>query len=120
MDAANRNIITLLGSGDTGEAVVSWMAETGDLGLSSPDNKYLSQITIRMRAGKQTRIQIFAQYAQDGEWLKVCTVFGMGLRSFSVPVRPRRYDTLRLRLVGQGEAKIYSMVKTISEGSDRF
>ena len=118
--AANRNIITLLGSGDTGEAAVSWMAETGDLGLSSPDNKYLSQITIRMRAGKQTRIQIFAQYAQDGEWLKVCTVFGMGLRSFSVPVRPRRYDTLRLRLVGQGEAKIYSIVKTISEGSDRF
>lgn len=120
VDAANRNIITLLGSGDTGEAAVAWMAETGDLGLSSPDNKYLSQITIRMRAGKQTRIQIFAQYAQDGEWLKVCTVFGMGLRSFSVPVRPRRYDTLRLRLVGQGEAKIYSIVKTISEGSDRF
>lgn len=120
VDAANRNIITLLGSGDTGETAVSWMAETGDLGLSSPDNKYLSQITIRMRAGRQTRIQIYAQYAQDGEWLKVCTVFGMGLRSFSVPVRPRRYDTLRLRLVGQGEAKIYSIVKIISEGSDRF
>lgn len=120
VDADDRNIITLLGSGDTGETSVRWMAETGDLGLSSPDSKYLSQISIRMRAGEQTRIEFYAQYNQDGEWMKLCTAFGMGLKSFSVPIRPRRCDTLRLRLVGDGDAKIYSIVKTIMEGSDRF
>ena len=43
---------------------------------------------------------------------------GSSLRSFSVPIRPRRCDHLRLRVVGEGEAKIYSIAKVIEEGSD--
>lgn len=120
VDASNRNIIAMLGSGEAAETAVEWMAETGDLGLSSPDNKYLSQIGIRMKAGTDTRIDIYVQYEHDGEWLKLCTVFGMGLRSFTVPIRPRRCDNLRLRLEGVGDAKIYSIVKTIGQGSDKF
>lgn len=120
VDASNRNIIAMLGSGEAAETAVEWMAETGDLGLSSPDNKYLSQIGIRMKAGTDTRIDIYAQYEHDGEWLKLCTVFGMGLKSFTVPIRPRRCDNLKLRLEGMGDAKIYSIVKTIRQGSDKF
>lgn len=120
VDASDRNILAMLGSGETAETAVEWMAETGDLGLSSPDNKYLSQIGIRMKAASTTRIDIYIQYEHDGEWLKLCTVFGMGLRSFTVPIRPRRCDNLRLRLEGVGDAKIYSIVKTIGQGSDKF
>ena len=38
--------------------------------------------------------------------------------SISVPIRPRRCDHLRLRVVGEGEAKIYSIAKVVEEGSD--
>ena len=40
------------------------------------------------------------------------------LRSFSVPLRPRRCDHFRLRIVGEGDAKIYSISKTIEQGGD--
>ncbi|MBO7253085.1 MAG: hypothetical protein J6V25_10730, partial [Oscillospiraceae bacterium] len=37
VDAEDRNIITLLGSGQEDEETVEWMVETGELGISSPD-----------------------------------------------------------------------------------
>ena len=43
---------------------------------------------------------------------------GNNLRSFAVPIRPRRCDHLRLRIEGEGDAKIFSIAKTIEIGSD--
>ena len=43
---------------------------------------------------------------------------GSSLRSFSMPIRPKRCDHLRLRIVGEGDAKIYSITKTVEKGSD--
>jgi hypothetical protein len=43
---------------------------------------------------------------------------GHNLRSFSVPIRQKRCDHFRLRIEGEGDAKIYSVAKTIEEGSD--
>lgn len=118
VDAGNRNILTLLNSGDEQEEHVQWMAETGDLGLDSPDRSYISRMAVRMKAGALSNVDIYIQYDLDGEWLKVCNVRGMGLQSFSVPIRPRRCDHLKLRFEGRGEVKIYSIVKTIEKGSD--
>lgn len=118
VDAGSRNILTLLGSGDEQEGSVEWMAETGDLGLNSPDRKYISRMAIRMKAGAASNVDMFIQYDLDGEWLKLCNVRGMGLKSFTVPIRPRRCDHLKLCFKGTGDVKIYSIVKTIEEGSD--
>ena len=52
------------------------------------------------------------------EWVHVCTIFGTDLRSFSMPIRPRRCDYMKLKIVGEGMAKIYSITKTIEQGSD--
>ena len=41
-------IITMLGSGTQDEMAVEWMAQTGEIGISSPDMKYISSITVRM------------------------------------------------------------------------
>lgn len=118
IDADNRNIITMLGSGTKDAAPVKWMAETGNMGISSPDMKYLSGITMRMMLAKNAKVEIFAQYDLSDEWLHICTMFGTDLRSFNVPIRPRRTDHVKLRFVGTGEGKIYSITKTIEQGSD--
>ncbi len=118
IDADSRNILTEFGSGIAAEDTVEWMAETGDLGLSSQNRKYVSRLNLRLKAGRATKIKVSIQYDLDGEWLPAANVYGMGLRSIDVSIRPRRCDHLKLKLEGTGECKIYSLVKTVSEGSD--
>ena len=118
IDADNQNIITLFGSGDVYEQSVNWMAETGEIGISSPDMKYISRITIRMSMEANSMMDIYAQYDLSNEWIHLCNIRGTNLRSFSIPIRPRRCDHMKLRFVGDGGAKIYSWVKTVEKGSE--
>ena len=118
IDADNRNIITLFGSGDVYEQSVPWMAETGELGISSPDMKYVSRITIRMSVEANAMMDIYAQYDLSDEWIHLCNIRGTDLCSRSVPIRPRRCDHMKLRFVGVGGAKIYSWTTTIEQGSE--
>lgn len=118
VDAGNQNIITLLGSGDAYEDSIPWMVQTGNLGLESPDRKYISRLNIRMSMEPDSQADVYIQYDQDGEWLHVCRVYSTNLRGFFVPIRPRRCDYIALRIEGVGQGKIYSITKTIEEGSD--
>ena len=94
------------------------MAQTGEIGISSPDMKYISRITIRMSMDIGAELFIYAQYDLDDEWVLVGQLVGTSLRSFSIPIRPRRCDHMKLRLQGEGMAKVYSITKTIEQGSD--
>ena len=118
VDDDAKNIITMLGTGEKDTAPVKWEAETGNLGVATPDMKYLSRLTLRLSLAKNSKLEIYAQYDLSDEWLHVCTMFGTDLRSFTVPIRPRRTDHFKLRFVGEGEAKLYSMTKTIEQGSE--
>ncbi len=118
VDARNRNIITLLGSGEEYEDEVEWMVETGELGITSPDMKYISRITLRVKLDVGSEMNIYAQYDMSNEWLEVCHIRGTDLRSFSIPIRPRRCDFMRLKIEAKGMGKIYAMTKTIEQGSD--
>ena len=115
---SNSKIITILGSGVKDSRPVEWMVETGEIGISSPDMKYISRITIRMSMDIGTEIRIYAQYDHSDEWEDVCTLNGTVLRSFSIPIRPKRCDYMKLRIEGEGMAKIYSITKTIEQGSE--
>jgi len=118
IDAEGRNILGLLGTGEQ-EPVVKWMAETADLGLASPDQKYISRLTLRLTLEPDSRLECFAQYDGEQTWERLCVVFGTSLRSIRLPLRPRRCDHLRLRLEGTGPARLYSIAKTIEKGSDQ-
>lgn len=118
VDAEDRNIITLLGSGEEDDSEVEWMVETGELGITSPDMKYVSRITLRMMLDVGSEMNIYAQYDLSDEWIHVGHFRGTDLRSFSVPIRPRRSDFMKLKIEARGMGKIYSMTKTIEQGSD--
>jgi hypothetical protein len=115
---SNGKIITLLGSGSKDLANVDWMVETGEIGISSPDMKYLSRITIRMSMDLDAEVGIYAQYDFSDEWECQCVLRSTSLRSFSIPIRPKRCDHMKLRIEGVGGAKIYSFTKTIEQGSE--
>lgn len=111
-------IVTMLGSGDQAQEDVEWMVETGELMLSSPDMKYISRLTVRMSLDIGASVEFLAQYDLCDEWISIATMHGTSLRSFSVPIRPRRSDHMKLRIVGTGNGKIYSITKTIEQGSE--
>lgn len=108
----------LTGNTGTLEKEVSWMAVTGDLGLELPEQKYISHLTLRLCLEPGATLEIFAQYDRQQEWVKLGQVYGTDLRSFSLPVRPRRCDQLRLKLQGTGMCKLYSITKTLERGSE--
>ena len=118
VDAEDRNIITLLGSGQEDETEVEWMVETGELAVTSPDMKYISRITLRMNMEIGAVMDIYAQYDMSDEWIHVGHFRGTSLRSFSVPIRPRRCDYMKLKIEARGMGKIHAMTKTIEQGSD--
>ena len=111
-------IVTMLGSGNQDQEDVEWMVETGELMLSSPDMKYISRLTVRMSLDIGASVEFLAQYDLSDEWIPIATMHGTSLRSFSVPIRPRRCDHMKLRIVGTGNGKIYSITKTIEQGSE--
>lgn len=111
-------IKTVFGSGTIDESPVKWMAETGALTISSPDKKYISRLNVRMSLEIGSRVNFYIQYDSAGEWKHAYSMTGKVLRTFSIPIRPKRCDHFRLRIEGEGVAKIYSITKTIEQGSD--
>ena len=118
IDHNTRKIITMLGSGTQDKDKVKWMVQTGVIGTDMPDMKYVSRLVLRLSLEIGARVRLYAQYNSMGGWESLGTITGTDLRSFSIPVRPRRCDHLRLRIEGEGDAKVYSITKTISQGSD--
>ena len=108
----------LTGNTGTPEEAVSWMAVTGDLGLELPEQKYISRLTLRLCLEPGASLEIFAQYDREQTWVKLGKVYGTELKSFSLPVRPRRCDQLRLKLQGKGMCKLYSITETLEKGSE--
>jgi hypothetical protein len=112
------DIITMLGSGDIGEGNLEWMVQTGEIGITSPDMKYISRLTIRMSMDIGSEVRFYAQYDFSDAWELLFTLRSDNLRSFSLPIRPKRCDHMKLRIEGEGMAKIYSITKTIEQGSE--
>jgi hypothetical protein len=119
VDGDGLNIVTMLGSGEEDSEPVIWMMETSELRLSSPDMKYIPRLIIRMMLEPESRMDVYAQYDLSDEWVHLCVFCGTDLRHFSVPIKPRRSDHMKLNLVGKGPAKIYAITKVIEQGSDR-
>ena len=102
-----------------GNEVVEWSVQTGEIGLSTPNAKFMSRLTLRMFIPPASGVKVYVQYGFTDEWEKVFETTSATLRSFSIPVRPKRCDFVRMRIDGKGAAKLYAITKTIRNGSDR-
>ena len=118
IDHDTGSIRTLFGSGTADTEPVEWMAETGIIGTDYPDRKYISRIVVRMSLIFGARVRFSVEYDSSGDWEELFEMRATSLRSFAIPIRPKRCDHLRLRIEGEGEAKIYAVTKTIETGSD--
>jgi len=111
-------IKTVKGTGIVETTPTNWEAVTGIIGTDSPDKKYISRMDVRLSLDVGARVSFFAEYDSSGVWEHLFTMDGIKLRTFAIPIRPQRCDHMRLKIHGSGEAKIFSICKTIEQGSD--
>ena len=119
IDHEDNQIKTVKGTGVSETKTIRWSATTGIIGTDSPDKKYISRMDVRMKLDVGSRVTFFVEYDSSGAWEHLFAMTGKDLQSFAVPIRPRRCDHLRLMIMGTGEAKIFSICKTIEWGSDK-
>lgn len=104
----------------TKEGNVAWSCETGLIGYSTVEQKYVSRFNIRMSLAQDAYMDVLVQYDSDGVWHNQGRIQGVGTRTFMLPVRPRRCDHFRIRLEGSGDVRIYSFAKIFEAGSDVY
>lgn len=108
----------LLGSEGDKEAFVPWVAESGMLGYWYPDHKYLSRYNFRLWMPEGAELDVFIEYDSSGTWERKGRIKFKGTGTITVPIRPRRCDHLRIKLVGRGPVRLYSIARILSMGSD--
>lgn len=118
IDYSDMQIKTVNGTGTRDTDPIKWEAVTGIIGTDSPDKKYISRLDVRMHIPVGSRVMFFIEYDSDGHWQYLFAMTGNTLKSFPVPIKPLRCDHLRLKIVGEGEAKIFSICQTTEKGSD--
>lgn len=102
----------------TVENQVQWSVESGILGYSYPDHKYLSRYDFTMWLGQGAEMSMWIEYDSSGTWQERGRIDNAGMGTRTLPVRPRRCDHLRIRLEGRGEVRLFSIAKILEVGSD--
>lgn len=100
------------------EGQFDWFVESGNIGYSSPDNKYVARINLRITLEFATNVDFYMQYDSSGGWEHQFNMSGKGTRTFTVPIIPKRCDHFKYKIIGKGGCKIHSITKTMEQGSD--
>ena len=96
------------------ETALQFEAVSGDIGLSVPDDKYISRVTVRLDALAHPVVTVAASY--DGgafETLGTCAA-GKDHQRINLPFVPRRADTLQLKIYGTGQMVLRSVAFTLA------
>ena len=95
-----------------------WSCETGIWGLSIPENKYYSNITLCLSGEKGARIHMDFQTDESGKWEKQMSFNANELGSAVLPFTTPRCRFLRIRIRGKGKGKVYFISRTVETGSE--
>lgn len=106
-------------TGYTEEKDFRTVLESGNIGYSMPDNKYISRFNLRLSVSLGAQVDVWIMYDSDGNWINKGRVSGTGVvRSVTFPIVPRRCDHMKFRIEGQGNFRLYSIAKILEQGSD--
>lgn len=95
-----------------------WQATFGIFGFEYEQQKYLSRFNIRAQLGENAQMKVEMMYDSDGVWVEMGTIKAKTLRTFMLPIIPRRCDHCQLRISGHGDVKVYSIARELEQGGD--
>ena len=106
-------------SGWSDEPDFEWCAETGLIGLDIPEYKYVSRVILRLDLSESGSLDVYIEYDSSGKWEKLDSITSNELHAIDLPLmRNRRCDHFRIKIVGTGEVKLYSLTFNIEEGGE--
>ena len=126
IDSTAGTIKAVNGSGEQETEPIEWETVSGEIGLTTysgyyqvnmAEEKYIGKIVMRMQLEEGSEASIAIEYDGSGIWEPAARIVGTGLRSFNIPIRPKRCDWLRLRISGKGKAQIFSRTVYLEGGS---
>ena len=97
---------------------MDWEATFGVFGYEQQDQKYLTRFNIRMWMPEGSMVRMYIQYDSDGVWHDEGIMRSKLTRTFMLPVIPRRCDHCQIKLVGNGDTKVFSIARIYEDGSD--
>lgn len=97
---------------------VPWMAQSGIIGLTMPNQKRIGGLDLRLQLELGAQARVLVQYDSDGHWHEKAKLHGNCLHTVNLPIVPVRCDHLQLKLSGIGGMRLYSVSCRLEQGSD--
>lgn len=91
---------------------------TGEIGLDDPDRKRVSKIQLRVLVEQGASIRVYVQYDNETAWDQKFEITDAEKNAYYIPIIPRRADTMRIKIEGSGQWQIYSIAKSVEDGSE--
>ena len=113
------DLFTVGGTVGQPEPVTHWMAETGLLGLESPDHLHAGRLDLRLQLPRGGLLRVWARYDDEPDWTQCACVTGTDRPIMTLPIRLRRCAQLRLRLEGDGPATLFSLTRCFTPSPER-
>ena len=129
IDETNNTLVSVTGSVGVQESDFDWAAEFGLMGVNYVagyrDNparirnaKYLSMFKIRMYLDPAARMKLWIKYNESPLYESMGERQGTEMRTFVLPVVPKRCDHLRFKLTGHGDMRLYDLSRIMEVGGD--
>ena len=129
IDEQDNTLVAVRGTVGTEEEPLEWMAEFDLYGVNYKaksvyddpkrirNNKYVSMFKIRMELGQGAWMRLYMKY-NNGPWEYQSELRGTELRTFVLPVKPKRCDHVRYKIEGKGDVTIYDISRIMEVGGD--
>ena len=131
IDETDNTLVAAMGSYGELEDDLEWFATFGLCGLEYRSNykgrmvrddtqekRYLSRFNLRVYIEPGCWLKMEIEYDSSGTWEEMGVIRGESMKTYTIPVVPRRCEHLRVRLSGEGECRIYAITKQMEVGSD--
>ena len=118
VEKAEETELRTVGGGGKSEESFDWSVTFGVMGFQSEQQKYLSRYNIRAQMSAGSHMKVEMQYDSNGKWIHMGTMKSPKLRTFLLPIIPRRCDHCQLRISGTGRINIYSVAREYENGGD--
>jgi len=113
-----KSILSVGGTGDGDmERTVSWSLESPDIDYYIPYRKAVTGLEFKLELAENAYFKAEICYDGDSRWHKIASESGRK-RRITVPVRPRRCDTFRIRFSGHGDFKLISVARMFTTNGD--
>ena len=129
IDEVNNTLVSVRGFVGDPEGALDWYAVFDLYGVNYKrqsnyddprrvrNEKYVSLFKIRMEMEADAWVKLYMQYNGD-EWELKGEKSGTNLKTFVLPVIPKRCDHVRFKLEGSGGATIYDISRIMEVGGD--